>query len=83
MDLITKCGLCKRLFDGVELQGAVHAGGCQILGVLAESHARCQGRVVVEYLQFLPLLAQVNPVNKTKQPSEFLFVPWQPNKQVN
>jgi len=41
--------------------------------MLSESHARCQGRVVVEYLQFLPLFAQVNPESKSKKVIVFNF----------
>jgi len=51
------------LFDGIQLQGAIHAGGGEILCMLPESHTCGQCCVIVEYLQVLPLFAQVNPAN--------------------
>lgn len=56
----TKTKINATLLNAVQLESAVHAGGGEVGGVLAESDSGRRRRVVVEHLQLLPLAAQID-----------------------
>ena len=47
--------------EAVDLEGPIHAGRSDEMGVTSESDGSGQSRVIVERLQLLPLLAEINP----------------------
>jgi hypothetical protein len=53
--------LCSALIHPVQLEGPVHAGRGQVGSVAAKPDPGGHGRVVVEHLEVVPLLAQVDP----------------------
>lgn len=54
------------LFYPIQLERPVHAGGGDVLSVLAEAHARGGRRVIVKHLELLPLPAQVHSHVRTR-----------------